>query len=222
ARHCQALDALARRDFAKADQALNDLATLQEQEKHSVLLPRTLNYLGLSAELQGRYKEAEGFLSRAEALQRNNPRAFPTTHFITQWRLANVAEALQRKDDIRKHLEEAIAVVEKARYLTFGDAQQRSGYFSQFAPAFDQLFDWQVRGGHIEEAVTAIARGRSRAFPDQLQLANVDPRQGLEGPKAKELLQREVELRKLMSGLRAKAMMIPAELTDSDQAKKLL
>ena len=222
ARHCQALEFLRRRDFAQADLTLKTILTLQEQEKQNLLLPRTLNYLALSAELQGQLKEAEAYLQRAALLQKNNPRAFPATHFNTQRQLAAIAEALQRKADVPKHLEEAIAVVENARYQTFGDSQQRSGYFAQFAPAFDQLVDWHVREGNIESALNAVARGRSRAFLDQLQLANVDPRRGLKPDDAKKLLPQETSLRQQISSLRAKAMMIPVELIDGNQAKKLL
>jgi tetratricopeptide (TPR) repeat protein len=90
ARHCRALHALAHGQFAEADQGWRDVLALQEQDRQTLFQPRTLNYLGISAELQGRFEEAEKYLRRAEALQRGNARAFPATHYITLWRLAEL------------------------------------------------------------------------------------------------------------------------------------
>jgi CHAT domain-containing protein len=221
ARHCQALYHLARRDFAAADKAWHEVLALQEAEQSSALLPRTLNYLGLSAELQGRAGEAEVLYRRARELQQHGPRAFPATHFITLWRLAQLADGAGRPDEARALLGEAIMTAEAARLRTYGDAQQRGTFFAQFAPAFDQLVSHEVRDGHVEAAFDAAARGRSRTLLDQLRLAGVDPRRDLLGPQGDQLRREEETLRRRLSGLQARAQLL-SEDTGSEQTRRLL
>jgi CHAT domain-containing protein len=222
ARHCQGLYHLARRDFAEAEKAWIVLREMQEKEKQSLLLPRTLNYLGLSAELQRRPGDAEKLYQRARELQAKNPRAFPATHFITLWRLAGLADAAGRTKEGRGLLEEAIARAEEARKITYGDPQRRAQFFAQFVPAFEQMVDNAVRDGDVETAFVAAARGRSRTLLDQLQAAGFDPLSHLKGEENEKLKRREEELRNRLSGLRARAQMIPLEAMETDRAKKLL
>src|SRR5262249_37277877 len=140
----------------------------------SPLRPRTLNWLALTAECQGRPDEAEKLYREALELHRKSPRPFPVTHYTTLWRLANVVERPDRAA-ARKLLDEAVAVGEEARLRTYGDARQRARFFAQFAPAFEDLAAWGVRDGDVPAAVVAGARGRSRTLLDQLLLVNVDP-----------------------------------------------
>jgi CHAT domain-containing protein len=176
----------------------------------------------LTAELQGRRSQAEGFYRRALELQRSKQRPYPVTHFITLWRLAGLADQGGRRAEARRLLEEAVGVVEAARLRTYGDAQQRATFFAQFEPGFEQLVDWCVRVGDVEAAFRAAARSRSRSLLDQLQLAGADPRAALRGPRGKQLRQREEELRRQISRLRARARLIPAEDVERSEVKELL
>jgi CHAT domain-containing protein/tetratricopeptide (TPR) repeat protein len=222
ARHCEGLYHLSRGEFSAAEQAWRQVRTLLEKAKDAPLLPRTLNYLGLSAELQGRLKEAEGLYAQAEALQRDNQRAFPVTHFITLWRQAGLAERAGRRSQARRLLEEAVAVVERARLKTYGDAQQRANFFAQFEAGFEDLVDAYVRDGDVESAFAASARGRSRTLLDQLQLAGVDPRAALKGTRGAELRLQEAELRQRITALRARAQFIAVGSAQQAQVRKLL
>jgi CHAT domain-containing protein len=220
ARHCQALYHLGRRDCAAADEAWHAAQALQETEQPSPLLPRTLNYLGLSAQLQGHPEQAEALYRRARDLQGHSPRAFPATHFITLWRLAQLADGAGRPDEARALLGEAVTKAEAARLRTYGDAQQRGTFFVQFAPAFDQLVSQEVRDGHVEAAFDAAARGRSRTLLDQLRLAGVDPRRDLHGPQGDALRREEEALRRRLSGLQARAQLLPED-AGNDKAGRL-
>ncbi len=203
ARHCRALYFLSRGKFAEAEKEWATVLKLQTEEKQSLLQPRTLNYLGLTASMQDQLDEAERYYKEARDLQRNNPRSFPSTHFITLWLWGELAEKRGRGKEARTLLEDALTVVEKARLETYGDARLRAIYFAQFAPAVEDLVEWGVRDGDLDTAFLAISRSRSRTLLDQLQMANVDPRDGLKGPKNEKLLKQEVELREKLGGLRA-------------------
>jgi hypothetical protein len=62
-----------------------------------------------------------------------------------------------------------------------------------------------VAEGDLAAALAGNLRGRSRTLLEQLQLAGVDPRQGLAGPEGAQLLRREAELKRRVSALRARA-----------------
>ena len=185
AHHCEGLYRLLRRQPDAAEKAWRKAQALQEQEGTALLLPRTLNYLGLTEEQRGRADRAEVHYRQALALQRKNARSFPVTHFITLWRLAGLLDARGDGAKARGLLEEAVHVIEEARVQTYGDNQLRASYFAQFEPGFERLVDWCVRDGDIEAAFVAVTRGRSRTLLDQLQQTGVDPRKALKGSAAR-------------------------------------
>jgi CHAT domain-containing protein/tetratricopeptide (TPR) repeat protein len=209
ARHCRALQRLSERDPAGAEKLWREVLAVQEKERDRLLLPRTLNYLGLTAELQGRAAEAEALFRRSADLQRQGPRAQPGTLFISLWRLAELAYRAGRQEEALRLLGEAVEVVEAARLRLYGDAKQRSAFFAQFVMAFERLVDWNVRAGRLEDACRAAARGRSRALLDQLQLAGVDPRQSLRGGEGQRLRRREADLRRRIAAVQARAQLVP-------------
>jgi CHAT domain-containing protein/tetratricopeptide (TPR) repeat protein len=221
ARHCQALDHLYRREFGPAEEGWQALLALQEKEQQALFLPRTLNFLGVAAEMQGHVETAERYYRRALALQENNIRAFPATHFISLWRLANLAERQGRLSDALAQLEQGMALIEAVRLRTYGDAQQRTTFFAQFAPAFDQFVDWSVRAGKPEEVLARAARTRSRSLLDQMQLAGVDPRKDLQGPRREPLLRQEALLRERVSSIRARAQLLSLS-AGQEETKKLV
>ncbi len=221
ARHCQALHHLYRREFGPAEKGWQAILALLEKEQQTLLIPRTLNFLGVTAEMQGQLTTAEQYYRRALSLQQGNTRAFPATHFISLWRLANLAERQGRLSEALTLLEQGMPLVEEVRSRTYGDAQQRSAFFAQFAPAFEQLVEWNIRAGRLEEAFTWAARTRSRTLLDQLQMTGVDPRQGLSGPQGRELLQQEKLLREQMGAIRARAMLLSATEDSREEASKL-
>jgi CHAT domain-containing protein len=222
ARHYQALYRLSCRDVAAAEQAWQEVRALQEKELQPLLLPRTLNYLGLTAAVQGRLESAEQLYSRARQLQQQNPRAFPSTHFITLWQLANLVDRGGRRAEARALLDEAIAVIERARLMVYGDAKQRGAFFAQFVPGFEQLVEWNLRDRDVEAAFDAAARGRSRTLLDQLQMAGVDPRATLQGARGEQLRRQEADLRQHLTALQARVQLIPTAALQTDRARKLV
>jgi len=220
-KHVLAIHALSKRDVAGAEQNWRDLLKLQEREDQALLLPRTLNYLGLTAELRNDRTAAEQLYLRALQLQTNNQRSYPATQFITLWRLANVVKG-ERKALAQSYLNLAIELVEKARLRMFGDAQQRAVFFAQFAPAFEQSIDWLLENQDVEGAFQVLTRGRSRTLMDQLQTANLDPLVSLTGPKADVLKRREAALREKLASLRARAGLVGVDGMSPEETKKLL
>ncbi|MEI7684345.1 MAG: CHAT domain-containing protein [Planctomycetota bacterium] len=229
AKHIQAIQSLSKRDLAAAAETWNDLLKMQEREEQTLLLPRTLNYLGLTAELRDDRAQAEELYRRALQHQENNQRSYPATQFITLWRLANVVKD-KNKAEAQKLLDQAIRLVEKARLRMFGDAQQRATFFAQFGPAFEQSVDWMLANNDAEAAFQVLTRGRSRTLMDQLQTSNLDPLATLVGPEGEKLKKREESLRQKLASLRARAGLVgleglpPAEikalLADFDQAQQ--
>ncbi|MFK9780968.1 hypothetical protein ACJEM9_24625, partial [Escherichia coli] len=86
------------------------------------------------------------------------------TAFVTRWRLAHLLDEAGQRSEARSLLVQAVELVEAARLETFGDAQQRSSFFAQFTPAFEDLVEWNVRDGRLEEAFGFAVRSRSRAL----------------------------------------------------------
>jgi CHAT domain-containing protein/tetratricopeptide (TPR) repeat protein len=220
--HCQGMYHLSRREYAAAEDAWSRVLAIQEKEKYTPLLPRTLNGLGFAAEKQGKADRAEALYARARDLQKDNPRDLPAIHFITLWRLADVVDRKGRHAEARGLLEQALALVESARLQTYGDAKQRAAFFAQFAPGFEDLIRSYLRDGEVEAAFDVVTRSRSRTLLDQLQLASVDPRAELQGPDGDRLRRQEQELREKISGLRARAQMIVVDDAESERAKTLL
>jgi tetratricopeptide (TPR) repeat protein len=221
AKHCRALRLLFDRQPAAAEKLWLEVRNLQDKESDRLLLPRTLNYLGLTAEFQGRAEEAEALYRRAADLLRKGPRALPATHFISLWRRAEVAHQDGRRDEALHLLGEAVDVAEAARLGLYGDARQRTAFFAQFVMAFERLVDWNVRAGQPEEACRAAARGRSRALLDQLQLAGVDPRRALSGESGERLRAKEAELRRQIAALQARSRLVPMGDDEGPESRKL-
>jgi CHAT domain-containing protein/tetratricopeptide (TPR) repeat protein len=220
--HCQALDQLNRHKLDEAEATWKQVLERQETTRQLVLIPRTLNYLGLCAEMRGDFPEAEKRFRKALDQQKQAPQSFPATHFISLWRLANVLDRQKKGAEARTLLEEALALVEKTRLTTFGDARQRASFFAQFGPGIDQLVEWNLRDHDWRGAFAAMARGRSRTLMDQMMLCGIDPRQHLEGPRAKDLVRREAELEKTVATLRMRALSLPPGDNQNAQADKIL
>jgi CHAT domain-containing protein/tetratricopeptide (TPR) repeat protein len=217
--HSRGLFHLYQGEFASAEEAWGKVDELHGAK--SPLRPRTLNCLALIRECQGRPGDAEPLYREALELHRKDPRPLPATYYTTLWRLANVVD---RRDpaEARKLLDEAVAVVERARLRTYGDARQRARFFAQFAPAFDDLTAWAVRDGDVPAAAVATARGRSRTLLDQLLLANVDPLQRLPEPQRQEWGRQEEQLRRRIAALRASALLVsPEALGEAELLKDL-
>lgn len=221
AKHISAINALSKRDLATAEVYWRDLLRLQEREEQTLLIPRTLNYLALTAELRKDPAAAEELYARALKMQANNQRSYPATQFITLWRLANVIKN-DRLPLAQTYLDQAIQLVEKARLRTFGDAQQRATFFAQFGPAFEQSVDWMLQNRDVESAFQVLTRSRSRTLMDQLQLANLDPLATLVGPQAEALKAREAKVRHKLAALRARASLVGVEGLTAEQTKTLL
>ena len=220
--HCQALDQLNRHQLDEAEASWKQVLAKQESSRQLVLIPRTWNYLGLCAEMRGDLPEAEKRFREALERQKHAPQSFPATHFISLWRLANVVDRQKRGAEARVLLEEALALVEKTRLTTFGDARQRAAFFAQFGPGIDQLVEWNLRDHDWRGAFSAMARGRSRTLMDQMMLCGIDPRQHLDGPRGKELVRREAELEKTVATLRMRALSLPPGENQNAQAEKIL
>src|SRR5262249_31101625 len=141
--HCQGLYHLHRKDYARAERTWQQVRALQRSG--SPVLPRTLNHLARVRECRGQYGQARELYEEARRLQAETPQAFPATHFITLWALANLLDHQGLHATARTRLEEATAVVEQARLRTYGDAQQRAAFFFQFEPGFEQLVEWSLR-----------------------------------------------------------------------------
>jgi CHAT domain-containing protein len=222
AMHCQALDLLARKQFDQAEEVWRGVLARQEASKQLSMTPRTWNYLALCAEMRGDFAEAEKRYREALARQKKSPQSFPATHFITLWRLANVVDKQGRGAEARTLLEEGLAVVEKTRLTTFGDARQRAAFFAQFSPGIDQLVEWNLRDRDWRAAFAAMARGRSRTLMDQMMLCGVDPREHLQGPRGQALAKRETELEKQVATLRMRALSLPPGDGQAAEAEKLM
>ncbi len=186
--HCQALARLAHKDFAAARPLWRRLADVQDQAivalpddpRHDPLLAETLNWLALTAALDGQAAVAEKLY--AEALQRGG-RASSATRYTTLWRLALLLDRRGEHKQSRKMLEQAPAI-----------ASER-GIAADVNATCERLVEQCVRDGKSADALVFSARGRSRRLLDQLQRAGVDYAVGL-GEDGKHLCARAESLRR--------------------------
>jgi CHAT domain-containing protein/tetratricopeptide (TPR) repeat protein len=221
AKHVRALDSLARKDIAGAEKLWLELAESQKKEGH-VLYARTLNFLGICAELRGNAADAVKRFEDARAFQADRPYCPPVTKAITLWRLAVLVDKSGKKADAKKLLSEVFDVADRARLNTFGEAAQRAQFFSQFAPAFELLAAWCARDNDGDGLLRVIVRSRSRTLLDQMLATGIDPRDRLTGDARTTMLKREANARQTISRLRSQAMMIPTDEMESPASKKLL
>jgi CHAT domain-containing protein/tetratricopeptide (TPR) repeat protein len=220
ARHVRALDRLVKRDPAGAEAIWAELAAAQRRDAN-LLLARSLNFLGICAELQGRDADARRRFEEARAFQANKPNAPPVTRAVTLWRLAVLCDKSGEKDDAKRLLGEVFDIADRARLNTFGEAAQRAQFFAQFAPAFELLARWHARDGDGEGVLRVAARSRSRTLLDQTLAAGVDPRDRLPAENKAALLARESAARSAVTKLRAQALTLPPDKPDDPAAKKL-
>jgi len=221
ARHVRALDLLVKKQIPEAEKLWLELAETQRKEG-GVLLARTLNFLGVCAELRGQNTEAVKWFEEARAFQAERPRCPPVTRAITLWRLAVLADKAGRKDEAKKLLNEVFDVADRARLNTFGEAAQRAQFFAQFTPAFELLAAWCARDGDGEGLLRVVVRSRSRTLLDQMLAAGVDPRDRLTGDIRTTLFKRETDARRAVSRLRAQVMLLPGGTANDPAEKKLL
>lgn len=127
----------------------------------------------------------------------------PLDRYVT-W--ANQAIRRSREGDLTEAirlLQQAVDVAESARTETAGDAEAgRAKFFSQFAPAFERLVEWQLAAKQPEAAFRTAEQSRSRTQLDQLQLAGIDLKGTLSVesqhrllPQERRLAQEQVRLR---------------------------
>ncbi|MGL4553421.1 MAG: CHAT domain-containing protein [Gemmataceae bacterium] len=221
AQHCLALGHLARGRWDDAQGLWRGVLASQEKGSQSLLLPRTLNYLALIAELKKQPDAARGYYERADGVQRAQERAVPTTRFVTLWRLATLVGQAGDRERGRELLLEAIEGVEKTRQATYGDSQLRTTFLAQFVPAFEQAVNDSVAAGRTEEAFDLAGRVRSRAFLDQLLMAGADPRATLAGPEGEVLKRREADLAGKVTAARASLALLTSDTPDGKRSKGL-
>ncbi len=221
ARHVRAIDLLSRKDIAAAETVWLELAETQRAEGQ-ILLARTLNFLGVCAELRGQNADATKRFEEARTFQAGRPRCPPSTRAITLWRLAVLADKAGKRDEAKKLLTEVFDVADRARLNTFGEAAQRAQFFAQFAPAFELLAAWHARDGEGDGVLRVVARSRSRTLLDQMLATGIDPRDRLTGDARTTLLEREASARRDVSRLRAQAMQFTSEQAEDPATKKTL
>lgn len=221
AKHVRALDLLSRKEFVQAEAVWLELADVQRKEGH-LMLGRTLNFLGVCAELRGSDADAAKRFEEARAFQATRPRCPSATRAITHWRLAVLADKAGRRDEAKKLIGEVFDIADRARLNTFGEAAQRARYFAQFAPAFEMLAAWCARDGDGEGVLRVVTRSRSRTLLDQMLAAGIDPRDRLPDAVRGPLLEREAGARRVVARLRSRALLLTPEQAEEPDGKKLL
>jgi CHAT domain-containing protein/tetratricopeptide (TPR) repeat protein len=221
AKHCRALGHFHRREFSQAKELWSELRK-EHQKSGENLLPRTLNYLGMLAEIHCKPDEAIQLYHEAGAAQEKQLRSIPSTHFVTLWRLAHLLDGQGKRVEARKRLMQAIGMIEAVRQETYGDAQQRTTFLAQFVPAFEQAVAWAVDERQYAEAFNLASRVRGRAFLDQLLLAGADPRGTLKGRQGEELRLKEEEIRERLAALRGQLLLLPGASQNQDRVRSLL
>lgn len=205
AQHCLAIVHLVHKDFDVADELWQSVLSKQREMGQNSLTVRTLNYLAATAQLRGDLETAESHYRAALATHNDDSTIYPVMRFVSLWKLAQIRYRNGDETESRALLDRAIAIAESTRVGTYGAEKQRADFFAQFAPAFDAVFHLSLSEGDFDAALSYAERSRSRTFLDQLQVAGIDPRDGLEGETAQALLAREAALKLRINQIRARA-----------------
>lgn len=196
AQHAEGMWALQRGDLPAAKEAWLEVLKIQKQTSGDPLLPRTLTYLGIVADRQGDRQEAQSRFLEAREHQRDNPKAYPVTQFITLWRLAELASQAGDRQRARALLEEGLEIADRGRQQIYGEAQTRAIYFAQFTSGFDRDIEWNMLDVDPKAALAMHMRSRGRSLMEYMESAGIDPLQELKGPIGVKLKEREAELKR--------------------------
>lgn len=125
--------------------------------------------------------EAKEWSAQALELQ-TKLQAYPTVHYSVLRNRAQILHALGEQKEAIKLLHQAVASLEVPRTLTTGGDLARAAYFGPYQKAYDLLAEWhcQAKPPEVGDAVIACELGLNRTFLDQVRLAGVDWRTGLD------------------------------------------
>lgn len=207
--HLSALIARLQGKYATAEGQWKQALAIQKACGQKPMVSRTLGHLAELTRRRGDLRAAEQLFREALEVQDALADSYPAHRFLL---LSSLGELRLEQGDEREGMDLLLLAIETAetpRLATTGAERGRATFFAQFASAYDRLIEASMRAGDLDQAFSLSQRSRNRTFLDQLTLVGLDPREGLAGPKAKDLLAAEKEAQKRLSRLRNEARRLP-------------
>jgi CHAT domain-containing protein/Tfp pilus assembly protein PilF len=176
--------------------------------------------LAIVDESQGQNALAETLWNRAIAILEKS-KADPALRFDCYYSRADLNWKTKHRDKAVTDLSQALAISESMRASVAGAEKERADFFGRFASAFERMIDWQNQLGHLDEALSAAERSRSRTLTDQLNVQGTDLLAGLPPDEAKKLHDREAAAMSLVADLEKQLKVLTQRADFTAEQKKV-
>jgi CHAT domain-containing protein/tetratricopeptide (TPR) repeat protein len=213
---------LARLDrVSEAEDWLRRALAIREQRLGSSHPTVALSLLALAEIVEpARPGEALDLLDRAVRMLDTTP-AEPRSHARALARRAALRDARGQRGLARADLDRALDIVEGTRPEAGGAEQARARFLSQYVDDFQRMVGWRVEEGDLPAAIRYAERARGRVLLDQLAVAGVDLRAGIDPGERRDLEARETEVRARLAEYRPRLekLYAAAEATEAGRAE---
>jgi CHAT domain-containing protein/Tfp pilus assembly protein PilF len=207
--------------FAEAEALARQVLEIREK----VLVPEhtgiagALNFLGWLKLKQNQFAEAKPYFQRTIAiLEKSNVDPDLLYHCYR-----NRAELLWKTKQVEPSLADlthALQILETLRTNVSGGEKERADFLADNSRAYEEMVAWQIELGHVNEALAAVERCRSRTLIDQLKVQGTDLLAGLSADEAKKLNNRDTAARAKVAALEQQLDVLPKRKDYSDEQKK--
>src|SRR5262249_32896711 len=118
-------------------------------------------------------------------------------------------------------IKHALQILENLRTNVAGGEKDRAEFLADNARAYENLVQWQMSLGHIDEAFAAVERCRSRTLIDQMQIQGTNLLAGLPTAEAKQLTDRDISARAKVASLEQQLDVLPKRQDLNDDQKRV-
>ncbi len=170
---------------------------------------------------QGKSDEAEPLVDRAVGIL-DRAGAAPGIRFGHYILRARIAWKEQLRGEAVADLHQAMQLAEQQRSQSSGAAHERAESFASYSNAFEQMLAWQLEIKDMNEALSAMERGRARSLLDEMSQAGADLLAGRPALEREALRKQELDLKERADRLQKQLDALDAskEASAEEQAAK--
>jgi CHAT domain-containing protein/tetratricopeptide (TPR) repeat protein len=150
----------------------------------------TLGNLANEYSRQGNYREAEELLNREISILEKIG-ASPDALYRAYLKRARMAWKAGRRSEAVADLRQAMSRAEQIRLQSFGAEHEHAEVFAQCREAFEQMVQWQIELGDLNEIINAAERSLARSLLDELMLAGANLHVSRSALEAEDVRERE-------------------------------
>lgn len=191
---------------AESEDALGRALAIQERRLgggHPEVAAALVALASALAADPNRSSDARSLVDRALSIFDNSP-ADPRTQADAYSLRADMEWRDHHRDRARADLARALGILERLRPEVGGSEHTRAQAFVHTLGTFRRMVGWEVDAGHVDAAFNYAERTKGRALLDQLVLARVDLRNGIEPTERARLEAKETQIRSRLAEHRSR------------------